>query len=507
MNEWTRTGIAAGVAAALILAAVFTRPKTVVPNVFREEGQPLFPGFTDVSKVAAMEITAYDADTGKPRPFKVERKAGKWVLPSHHDYPADAEERLKKTAAEVVDLKKDSLRSDRTADHERMGVVDPTDEQAKGTRGRGMRIELKDAEGKVLADFILGDAIEGRKMRYVRLPGQKWVYGVKTEAEFSAKFSDWIETDFLKIDPYDVRRMRFDQYRIEERLTEFVTEDGQKVTMPVPKLHSAEAFQVEQGDDYKWHVDKDPADDAKVSDLKNVLDKLTIVGVKPKPVGLGGDLVFAKDAVLSLETILSLLGRGFFLRVPGGKTMISNEAIQLLSQKRFDVGQLIKILQRYGVLEGAEAQQQSFEVAAKAGEMEFVTEKGVVYTLRFGNVATDEADKSAGEARYVLITVRFDAKWVPAPKPDKRPEPEEEEPWLDWDSRRSAFEKRQQGDEDWEKRSEETMKQRKEEWERKVKDGEKAAADLNKRFAAWYYVISAESLAKLQAKRADLIKK
>ena len=37
-------------------------------------------------------------------------KDNKWVIPSHYNYPADARDRLSKTAAAVMDLTKDTIR-------------------------------------------------------------------------------------------------------------------------------------------------------------------------------------------------------------------------------------------------------------------------------------------------------------------------------------------------------------------------------------------------------------
>ena len=71
----------------------------------------------------------------RPRPFKVTRKDGKWVIPSHYDYPADAKQRLVNTATGVIGLVKDSIRSDRVEDQEAFGVIDPLDTKAQQPQG------------------------------------------------------------------------------------------------------------------------------------------------------------------------------------------------------------------------------------------------------------------------------------------------------------------------------------------------------------------------------------
>ena len=42
-------------------------------------------------------------------------------------------------------------------------------------------------------------------------------------------------------------------------------------------------------------------------------------------------------------------------------------------------------------------------------------------------------------------------------------------------------------------------------YEQKVADGKKTVDELNERFKAWYYVISAASFDKLRLSRADLV--
>ena len=54
----------------------------------------------------------YDESTATARPFKVEFQSGRWVIPSHNDYPVDVGDRLVKTAAALMDLKKDQVQSD-----------------------------------------------------------------------------------------------------------------------------------------------------------------------------------------------------------------------------------------------------------------------------------------------------------------------------------------------------------------------------------------------------------
>ncbi len=228
-------------------------------------------------------------------------KDKKWVIPSHYDYPADARDRLSKTAAAVMDLTKDTIRSDKVEDQQEMGVLDPLDVKATALQGRGKRVTLRDASEKVLADFIIGNEIkgterkEGEKPHYVRVPGQKRTYGVTVKADLSTKFADWIETNLLKLETGRIRRIVFDNYRLME---------DRDARGPFLKLTRGDKTTIERKDssgpwskvtierqDQKgaWITSEIPPDqevnEEKLRTLTDALGDLKIVGVRPKPPG------------------------------------------------------------------------------------------------------------------------------------------------------------------------------------------------------------------------------
>ena len=89
-------------------------------------------------------------------------------------------------------------------------------------QGRGKRITLRDSTEKVLADIVIGNEVKGtdRKdgstQKYVRVPTQKRIYGVNIKAEPSTRFADWIETNLLKVETSHIRKIVFDNYKIQE---------------------------------------------------------------------------------------------------------------------------------------------------------------------------------------------------------------------------------------------------------------------------------------------------
>ena len=78
------------------------------------------------------------------RPLKVEFADKQWRIPSHHNYRADAEDRLSKTAAALMELRKDAIVTERVEDHAEYGVIDPLGQEVTSLTGRGKRVTLPD---------------------------------------------------------------------------------------------------------------------------------------------------------------------------------------------------------------------------------------------------------------------------------------------------------------------------------------------------------------------------
>src|SRR5690606_15803540 len=112
-----------------------------------------------------------------------------------------------------------------------------------------------------------------------RVPGQKRIYGVNVAAEPSTRFADWIETNLLKLEASKIRKIEFDNYKVN-------LEQG---------YQPGEVFDIERADaNAPWTMaglDADKQlDDAKLTALTSALADLKIVGVRPKPAGLTRDL-------------------------------------------------------------------------------------------------------------------------------------------------------------------------------------------------------------------------
>ena len=306
-TELRKTLIFVGVALLLTGAAFVRLPdRSGTSADFKDQGQEFFPAFKDPLACTDLEVVDYDPSTASTTDFKVMFKNGRWVIPSHHDYPSDAKDRLAKTAAGVTDLRKDTVRSDNPEQHEAFGVLDPLDPKA-GLTGLGKRVTLRDKSEKVLADFIIGKEVGDKTgQRYVRVPGKNRVYGVNVKADLSTRFADWIETNLLKLDASHVRAVKFDNHKVDP-------ERGAIIPGDLLTIDRKDGFG-------SWTLDKpippgDELNTEKLSALTSALSDLKIVGVRPKPEGLSRELkVGAGNEVKPTTTAMlqSLVSKGFY---------------------------------------------------------------------------------------------------------------------------------------------------------------------------------------------------
>lgn len=496
MNDTMKTLVAVGAAAVMAGLVWATRPVPPADARFADQGEVFYPEFTDPTRAHTLEVIGFDEDTATFNAFSVSWDGSRWVIPSHFNYPADAEQKMAEAASAFIGLRKEQLVSDAAADHAALGVVAPDDDAAPMT-GRGTRITIKDEHGAVLSDLIIGSqpkvAGEGGPRRYVRVPGKNRVYETGFNPTFSTSFSDWVETDLLKLGGEQVERLFIDRYQVDE--TKGIKTEGETIELRRTKQTPG---QTTAGP--TWTLDANPGgppgeweelESYKVEEIVSTLRSLRLIGVRPKPQKLA-DFFAGKTAQLALDQLdqLQLQSRGFFV-TPNGR-FVANE-----------------------------------------GELLAATGDGVVYTLYFGEVVvgkgaalsagTDQASEGSAESasgeteakgeegRYVFVTAVFDESLIPpvekpaelieAEQAESKPEASNEgaegtaAPDPAADAKKAALDALRT-------KYEADVKARDE----KVAKGKKRAADLAARFSPWYYVVSAESVAKLRPVRGDLIK-
>ena len=233
----TLTFVAVAVFSALASFGVKYVNRPVASVDFADIGQDFFAEFKDPLKATALSVAKYDSDAKEALTFSVQQNdKGQWIIPSHQDYPAEAKDRLAQTATSFMGVRKLALQSRSKDDWGRYGVADPSDEVAVDSNikegqkdeSRGTRVTLRDSGGNALVDLIIGKPVEGRSQHfYVRLPEKNNVYIAEINADLSAKFSDWIEPDLLKLNQNDIVKVVVDRYSVDEEKGEIV--DAEKL--------------------------------------------------------------------------------------------------------------------------------------------------------------------------------------------------------------------------------------------------------------------------------------
>src|SRR5579864_2279849 len=127
MTEPMKTVAFLGVAAALGITAAVVQPESAAPAIFSDQGTAFYPKFTDPQAAKTIEVVDYDEATATATPLKVQFAKGHWTIVSHNDYPVEIGDRLAKTAASLMDLKRDIVRSESVQDYAQLGVIDPLD--------------------------------------------------------------------------------------------------------------------------------------------------------------------------------------------------------------------------------------------------------------------------------------------------------------------------------------------------------------------------------------------
>ena len=510
MTESQKTMIYVGVAVLLGLVAFTNRPEPPGVDPFEELGQLLFPDFEDANAANSLEISQYDEELSRFEQFKVAQIDGRWSIPSHQNYPADASDHLRDAATLLIDLEVIDVASDLASDHPMLGVIEPDQDKVEsGAEGVGIAVEMQDEEGQKLAHLIIGKTFnEAKGLRFVRKPDLDRVYVAAIDPEkLTTKFADWIEDDLLEMSSWDIKKVELRDYSVQGGLRL----DGRfAVSPPDQRLNARlsldsstwnlDDLQEQRGGELRTTslLDDEELNKEKLDGLKQALDELKIVDVERKPKGLSESLRTEKESLDDAEGFNSLVSRGFyFVQMPG------HEEAELWSSD---------------------------------GEVVVGTEAGIEYLLRFGDVSGMESSKSeSGDTessdnaegaedsgamnlnRYLVVTARVWDEKVPQPAPQSEAAPEagpETDAEGDQNEGPDDTEAGQEGadpeadggsEDDAEQEQSEADKER-EEQQKKRDEAETKVRELNARFANWYYVISEDVYRKIHLGREDIIK-
>jgi Domain of unknown function (DUF4340) len=582
MNENTKTISLIAVAAVVLLVAFVTSAKTNIPTKQTVVGTPVFPALDDPIKAKRMRIVTFDEDAGHAREFEVAQVNGVWSLPSHKNYPADAKQQMADAATALVDVKYlGEPVTDRKADHELYGVVEPkVDEDQFGQKGVGKLVIIEDEANKPLARVIIGKEDKSPKaddvmapqtgLRFIRIPGQDQVYRVSLRADkFSSRFQDWMETDLLKLSPWDIQEVDLHDYSISEA----VTPDGRPVAVINRRGDLELAF---EDKDNKWTAkkmveykekatnekklaDDEELDSVKLNALKEALHSLKIMDIDRKPTQMSADLKADKSFFTDLQAKQSLAERGYYAKQVGPDQweIYSNDGEAIVRMKDG-----VKYVLRFGEIAGIDNEEKSAD--ASKGD------KGKADTDASDEKSDGKKSDSKGSlSRYIMVMAEFDPDVIPKPELQAMPEikkaPEKSESQSDKGSTKTgatgkADTKAGKADEKSAKapkadsakadaksdssksttakstdakgdkadaksavvkdenedieaieaeqhRVEKENRRKQDEYNDKVKKGQDRAKELNSRFADWYYVVDDQTYKKIHLGMADIIKK
>ncbi len=422
------------------------------------------------------------------------------MIPSYEGYPADAQDRLVNAATMFSDLAVINVVSEKESDHGTFGVLEPDAEKTQvGDEGVGTLVNVfgDTDEGKSkVASLIIGKEVKGSDgQHYVRRPGKSRVYQVKIDpSQLSTKFEDWIETDLLKVNSWDVSSVTLRDYSMSARQTlqGYLVSEERRFDLKTTDNNGTWEL------DYltEYNADNEPRGASleageelqkeRLDTLKNSLGELKIVDVEKKPKGLGADLRADKSFTENMENIASLASRGFY------------------------------------ALQGQDG---SVDLRSGDGELIVDSKDGVQYVMRFGKIAglgdTTTVDESGEETtesslnRYMFVSVRLNEDQFPQPELEPLPEgAESAEAKPEADGEGEGDESTESNADAASEKSELALEverikkanQRKiDERNDKIDEAKKKVAELTYRFADWYYVVPDDVFKKLRLRRDDVI--
>ena len=340
--------------------------------------------------ITGLRVVSWDEGLSAATLFEVKRDGDRWIIPSNHAYPADGNTRVTRTASGVLGVAKGRVVTDKPAEHEALGVVDPLEPGAGAKKGFGKRVTLTDATGATALDIVIGNSVDGAAgLYYVREVGKPEVVTAKVESDISTKFVDYVEVDPFKIQRDGVRGVAVVDYQVDP-------DKGQIIPGPVTKA-------ARPAGDKDWESTNAPEGKrlakTKVDEVLSELTALRLQGVRPF------DMRW-------LQT------RGFYLADQPQAFQLPNALTVQLGGKPY-------------ALFGTE------------GRSDITTKDGLRYSLMFGKIALgDDQDKEAeqkaeekkddkpaeGSNRYVAVFVTYDAALDEEAKAEAEKKPEEGKP-------------------------------------------------------------------------------
>lgn len=433
---------------ALITAggAAYFYPWPEIENVSEKVNQPLFAEFTN-TQVRSIEIAKFNSDRQSLEKIIIQRKGEKWVIPGAADFNANNAAQVARAINSVVDRKVLELVSDEQQDHLKNGVIDPDEFQSVELRGGlGQRITLKDRNGQILANLIVGSPFqnsEQQSLYCVRIPGQPQVYSVEFDlAALTTRFQDWVDPNLFRLrtqsspEGLEIASYEVDSYRIDStKIAEAAPRSNlyRAVIARTVNQFGVRELTVPDGEGWKPIAPSARLAELLVRDAGGQLFAMTFPEIRPKPKPIA-------DA----------------LRAPGN----------------VDDPALFVPMHEFGFRQVAAAGA-PIKLESTGGELDLSTIPGVSITAYFGNVV-GSAHSTTKLNRMMVLLARADESALAKPS-----EPKNDDGSPLTEQQQKDFQRETQA------------------WDKKIKAAQDLAAELNQTYAPWYYALSDDVYSRL----------
>ncbi|MDO4569594.1 MAG: DUF4340 domain-containing protein [Planctomycetia bacterium] len=342
-------------------------------------GELLFPELDSIVKAASLQIVDFDAASGVAKPFELRKVKGEWTLPSHYNYPANAQEQMIQVVTSLMELRVIRLVSEDRATHGDYGVLEPDAQNVGAKEGSvGKRVVVRDEKENALLDLVIGKQVdEVSNKRYVRRAKQDAVYIVGLDPQYlTTDFAEWIDRALLELQPWEISGLYVRDYSIES------LEIGPTVRGNI-MLNYADMEQPDWTLERcerptgvgSWQTTGMPPgkalDREKLHECIDAIAEMELANVVAKPAEAAQAFRTAGNTKISQETRAALATSGFF------------------------------------PVEG--------QIFSVQGEIQTYTKQGIVYLLRFG------ASPEPG-LRYLWISADWFKESLPPPKLEPIPE-------------------------------------------------------------------------------------
>ncbi|MDA7992453.1 MAG: hypothetical protein MPJ25_05380, partial [Pirellulales bacterium] len=254
-------------------------------------------------------------------------------------------------------------------------------------------------------------------------------------------------------------------------------------------------------------------DSTKLNDLRNALGDLQIIDVARKPAGLSADLKAAESFVNDVEAVSSLQQRGF-LPLPSG-AILSTEGQTVIGMKdgveyvlRFGAGTTVTEPGKAGSGEDGDASGESAETAARYLLVMAQFNDGLLEKPELAELPSlpEEDDKDGDSTEQPKDEESEEEKAEEEASSDEKEPADADVTAADLLKQADEAEAAMQKAIEDRRQVERENRRKQESYDEKVVEGKKRVAELNGRFADWYYIVSDEEFEKIHLNREAVIK-